>query len=156
MRKLLLIFSLVLSFSAIHAQTYNVAAYTFHQVIVNEQESIGDKIYDFIQNANRRNLHKLQLQIKYSSSIIDSLKPYNNETAYLDAAKKLFAYYKDVSATDYVALEKLVENSNLEPSQFQAEKQKIFNSIKQKGNTVYQPFNIAQEEFCKKYGIKLE
>ena len=49
MRKLLLIFSLVLSFSAIQAQTYNVAAYTFHQVIVNEQESIGDKIYDLIQ-----------------------------------------------------------------------------------------------------------
>lgn len=149
---LIFIFSLV----AAKAQGYNIQAYTFHQVITNEQENIGEKIYDFVRNANRRNLHKMQLQIKHSLMVVDSLKPYNNETNYYDAAKKLFQFYKEITNKEYADLEKLVENTAIEPTDFMVQKQKIFDAIKQKSAAAYDPFNKAQDEFCAKYGIKVE
>jgi hypothetical protein len=91
-----------------------------------------------------------------SIQFIDSLEVYNNETTYHNAAKKLFALYKDLTENEYQQLLNIIEDPELEFKDFKAKKQKIFDGMKQKTAKVYPEFNAAQEAFCKKYGLKLD
>ena len=139
-----------------YSQNYNLDAYRFHQSIVEAQKNIGTEVYNFNQSVSELNLKILRFEIKRSITFTDSLKAYNNETAYLDAAKKLFQFYKDVSEHEYVDLLKIVEDPELEANEFKEKKIAILTKIKVKANTVYPVYNAAQEAYCKKYGLKLE
>lgn len=150
----ILCFLLITNFS--FAQNYNVEAYKFHQSIVEAQQNVGKEVYYFNERATDLNLKILKFELNKSIAFIDSLKVYNNETAYYNAAKKLFALYKDLTENEYAQLLKIIEDPELEFKDFKAKKQKIFDSIKVKTSKVYPGFNAEQDAFCKKYGIKLE
>lgn len=155
--RLFLVFSIF--FSSIYStfsQTYDVAAYQFHQSIIEAQQNIGKELYYFNEKADEQNLKILKFEINRSIKFIDSLKVYNNETAYYDATQKLFAVYKDIAEHEYTDLLKLIEDPELEAKDFHTKKKVIFNSIKSKSQTAYANFLGAQSAFCKKYGIKIE
>lgn len=138
------------------AQNYNVEAYKFHQSIVEAQQNIGKEVYYFNENATALNLKILKFELGKSIAFIDSLKIYNNETAYHNAAKKLFAFYKDLTENEYAQLLKIVEDPDLEYKEFKEKKIKILDSMKSKSSSVYPEFNKAQQAFCTKYNLKLE
>ena len=146
----------LLIFNSSFAQNYNVEAYNFHQSIVEAQQNIGKEVYYFNESATDLNLKILKFELNKSIVFIDSLKVYNNETTYYNAAKKLFALYKELTENEYVQLLKIIEDPELEFKDFKAKKQKIFDAMKVKMAKVYPAFNAAQEAYCKKYGMKLE
>ncbi len=148
----LMLFSIAGSYS----QNYNIDAFTFHQSIVEAQQNIGTEVYNFNQSVSELNLKILKFEINRSIHFTDSLKAYNNETAYIDAAKKLFQFYKDVAEHEYSDLLKIVEDPELEAKDFKEKKIAILAKIKVKANAVYPAYNAAQEAYCKKYGLKLE
>lgn len=155
--RLFLVFSIF--FSSIYStfsQTYDVAAYQFHQSISEAQQNIGKELFYFNEKADELNLKIMKFEINRSITFIDSLKIYNNENAYYDATKKLFAVYKNIADNEYTQLLKLIEDPELEAKDFHAKKKIIFDSIKAKSQTVYPDFLATQAVFCKKYGIKIE
>lgn len=147
---------LLLSAATAFSQNYNTDAYTFHQSIVEAQQNIGTEVYNFNQSVSELNLKILKFEIQRSITFTDSLKVYNNETTYLDAAKKLLLFYKDVAEHEYTELLKIVEDPELEAKDFKAKKIAVLSKIKVKANAVYPAYNAAQEAYCKKYGLKLE
>ncbi len=149
-----LVFSIHTSFA--QTQSYDVAAYQFHQSISEAQQNIGKELFYFNERADEQNLKIMKFEINRSIAFIDSLKVYNKENAYYDATKKLFALYKDIAEHEYTDLLKLIEDPELEAKDFAAKKKVIFASIKTKSQVVYPDFLAAQAAFCKKYGIKLE
>ena len=145
-----------ISLQSSFGQNYNLEAYNFHQSIVEAQQNVGKEVFYFNENATELNLKILKFELNKSIEFIDSLKVYNKETRYFNAAKKLFGLYKDLSENEYAQLLKIIEDPDLEFKDFKAKKQKIFESMRVKTATVYPEFNAAQDEFCKKYGVKLE
>ena len=156
MRSILIFNLFLISLGNAYSQNYNIEAYTFHQSIVEAQQNIGKEVFEFNERASDLNLKILKFELNKSILFIDSLKVYNNETAYFNASKKLFGLYKELSENEYPQLLKLIEDPDLEYKDFKVKKQKIFDSMKIKMAAVYPAFNVAQEQFCKKYGIKLE
>ncbi|HQG38449.1 MAG TPA: hypothetical protein PLK15_04910 [Chitinophagales bacterium] len=156
MRFIVFISLLFISTTGIFAQNYNVNAYQFHQAIEEAQQNIGKEMYYYNQRATELNLKILKFAINKSVKFIDSLKVYNNETPYYNATKKLFAMYLDITDNDYVELQKIVENPDLEAKDFKTKKLKIFEAIKKKTAVVFPEFKEAQLQYCKKYGIKLD
>ncbi|MFN8237414.1 MAG: hypothetical protein U0T77_04525 [Chitinophagales bacterium] len=156
MQKFYAIVLFLLSTVTSYSQNYNIDAYTFHQSIVEAQQNIGTEVYNFNQSVSELNLKILKFEIQRSINFTDSLKAYNNETAYLDAAKKLFLFYKDIAEHEYADLLKIVEDPELEAKDFKEKKIAILSKIKVKANAVYPAYNAAQEAYCKKYGLKLE
>ncbi|MFN8259513.1 MAG: hypothetical protein U0X41_01105 [Chitinophagales bacterium] len=150
------LFMLLFTSSASFAQNYNIEAYKFHRSIVEAQQNVGKEVYYFNENATELNLKILKFELNKSIAFIDSMAVYNNETAYYNAAKKLFALYKDLTENEYPQLLKIIEDPELEFKDFKVKKQKIFDSMKVKTAAVYPEFNSAQEQFCKKYGLKME
>ncbi len=148
----ILLISICNSFS----QNYNVEAYQFHQSIVEAQQNVGKEVFKFNERATNMNLRILKFELNKSIEFIDSLVVYNNETDYFNAAKKIFALYKDLTENEYAQLLKIIEDPELEFKDFKVKKQKIFEAMKVKTAAVYPIFNTAQNEFCKKYGLKLE
>lgn len=147
---------LLFSMSTGIAQNYNINAYNFHQSIVEAQQNIGKEVFYFNESATELNLKILKFELNKSIQFIDSLEVYNNETTYHNAAKNLFALYKDLTENEYQQLLNIIEDPELEFKDFKAKKQKIFDGMKQKMAKVYPDFNTAQEAFCKKYGLKLD
>ncbi|MBK9328064.1 MAG: hypothetical protein IPM95_01870 [Sphingobacteriales bacterium] len=139
-----------------YSQNYNIDAFTYHQSILEAQQNIGTEVYNFNQSVSELNLKILKFEINRSITFTDSLKAYNNETAYLDAAKKLFLFYKDIAEHEYGDLLKIVEDPELEAKDFKDKKIAILARIKVKANAVYPAYNAEQETYCKKYGLKLE
>lgn len=156
MRILTFICFLLVASSGSFAQNYNLEAYQFHQAIEEAQQNIGKEIYYFNERATELNLKILNYEINRSIKFLDSLKVYNNETSYYNAAKNLFAMYKDIAGNEYVELLKIIEDPELEAKDFKAKKLQVFESIRKKTATTYPQFNEAQQQYCKKYGIKLE
>ena len=78
------------------------------------------------------NLKILKFEINRSTKFIDSLKVYNNELTYYNAAKKLFLMYNDIANHEFVDLLKIIEDPDLEAKDFKAKKLKIFDTIKKK------------------------
>lgn len=146
----------ILSFSTSVAQNYNLEAYNFHRAIVEAQQNVGKEVFYFNEQATDLNLKILKFELNKSILFIDSLKVYNNEMTYYNAAKKLFALYKDLTENEYPQLLKIIEDPDLEFKDFKVKKQKIFDSMRKKTAAVYPDFLSAQEQYCKKYGIKLE
>lgn len=138
------------------AQNYNIAAYQFHQSIVLAQQKIGKEVYYYNESATALNLKILKFEIKKNIAFIDSLKIYNNEVTYHEAAKKLFQFYSDLAEHEYAELLVIIEDPELEFKDFKKKKEAIFAKIKTKSSKAYPPFTKAQEDFCKKYSIKLE
>ena len=105
-----LVFNLLLISTAnTFSQNYNLEAYQFHQSIVEAQQNVGKEVFEFNERATDLNLKILKFELNNSMKFIDSLKVYNNETAYYNAAKKLFALYKDLSENEYPQLLKIIE-----------------------------------------------
>ncbi len=156
MRLILFFNFLLISVSGVFSQNYNLDAYNFHESIVEAQQNVGKEVYYFNEKATDLNLKILKFELNKSIAFIDSLKVYNNEMAYFNAAKKLFALYKDLSENEYLQLLKIIEDPDLDFKDFKIKKQKIFDAMRIKTAAVYPEFNAAQEAYCKKYGIKLE
>jgi len=156
MRILNLLLFLLLATSGSYAQNYNLEAYQFHQAIEETQENIGKEIYYFNERATDLNLKILNYEINRSIKFLDSLKIYNNETTYYNAAKKLLAMYNDIASNEYVELLHIIEDPELEAKDFKAKKLQLFESIKKKTAAVYPQFNEVQQQYCKKYSIKIE
>lgn len=156
MRLLFILSLFTISAKSMFVQNYDVAAYQFHQSIMEAQQNIGKELFYFNEKADEQNLKILKFEINRSIAFIDSLKVYNNENEYYNATKKLFAVYKDIAEKEYTELLKIVEDPDLEAKDFHAKKKVIFTSIKTKSQVVYPSFLAAQAAFCKKYGIKIE
>jgi hypothetical protein len=155
MRILILFFTILLCNTSF-AQNYDVKAYQFHQSIVEAQENIGKEMYEFNTSATELNLKILKYEINRSMVFLDSLKVYNNETNYYNAAKKLFDTYKNISEQEHPNLLKIVEDPDMDYKDFKVKKIEIFNSVKKKMENAYPSFNEAQKQFCLKYKLKLE
>lgn len=155
MRILILFFTILLCNTSF-AQNYDVKAYQFHQSIVEAQENIGKEMYEFNTSATELNLKILKYEINRSMVFLDSLKVYNNETNYYNAAKKLFNTYKNISEQEHPNLLKIVEDPDMDYKDFKVKKIEIFNSVKKKMENAYPSFNEAQKQFCLKYKLKLE
>lgn len=148
---------LLISFASVSmAQNYDVNAYQFHQSILEAQKNIGNEMFEFNERATELNLKILKFEIKRSIQFIDSLKIYNNETTYYNAAKNLFATYNDIANNDHKKLLEIIENPDLEFKDFKAQKLAIFETIKKKMAKVYPAYNEAQLQFCTKYKLKIE
>lgn len=155
MRTFLISISLIIfSFTKAYTQNYNVEAYKFHKSISEAQQNIGKEIYYFNNRATDLNLKILKFEINRSTKFIDSLKVYNNELTYYNAAKKLFLMYNDIANHEFVDLLKIIEDPDLEAKDFKAKKLKIFDTIKKKTASAYPAYEDAQLQFCKKYGLK--
>jgi len=150
--------SIFFAFSVGHAfsQSYDVAAYQFHQSIMEAQQNIGKELFYFNEKADDQNLKIMKFEINRSITFIDSLKVYKDGDAYYAATKKLFTLYKDIADNEYTQLMKIIEDPELEAKDFQAKKKALFDSIRKKSIVVYPDFLAAQAAFCKKYGIKIE
>ena len=155
--RLFFIFSLLASsITASFSQNYDAAAYQFHQSIVEAQQNVGKELFYFNEKADELNLKILKFEINKSKAFIDSLTVYNNETTYLNAANKLLWLYQDIAENEYTQLLKLIEDPELDAKDFKAKKMAIFDSVKKKSAEVYPAFLVAQDNFCKKYGVKLQ
>ncbi len=147
---------LLFSFCNLSAQNYNIAAYNFHQSILEAQQNIGKEVYYFNESATALNLKILKFELNKSIAFVENLEIYNNETTYHNAAKKLFGLYKDLTENEYQQLLTIIEDPELDFKEFKAKKQKIFESMKIKTAKVYPAFLDAQEAYCLKYKIKIE
>ncbi|MCB0507074.1 MAG: hypothetical protein R2739_07955 [Chitinophagales bacterium] len=136
------------------AQNYDVNAYVFHHSILDAQASIGNEMYEFNKSATLLNLKILKFEIKKSIQFLDSLKIYNNETAYYNATRTLFNTYKEIADIDFPQLLKYVEDPELGNEDFKAKKNGIFDNVKNKMQLVFPPFEDAQKQFCIKYKLQ--
>jgi hypothetical protein len=134
----------------------NIAAASYYQMIKNEQKNIGQEIYFYRQSVSELNLKILTFQIKKSIGVIDSTPAYNNETKFKNATVELFKYFLSVSQNQYKQLLQYVEDPNMDNKEYKAKLQALFKEISANEKPYDEKFYMAEDEYTKKYGIKLE
>jgi hypothetical protein len=138
------------------AQSTLMEAYSYNQMIINEQSRIGSEAFYFIKKADSLNLKILVFQIKKSIKVVETAKVFNNETEFQQAAIELFNHYLQTSQTIYPELLKLVEDPDLDYKDFKAKKDALTKKATESDKIANDKFVAVQEKFAKKYGIKLE
>lgn len=142
--------------NSIVAQSQLMEAYSYNQLIINEQSKIGSEAFYFIKKVDSLNLKILQFQIKKSIAVVENSKVFNNETEFQQAAIELFNHYLKTSREVYPELIKIVEDPELDYKDFKAKKDALVKKAAADEKIANAKFALVQEKFAKKYGIKLE
>ncbi|MFN8284528.1 MAG: hypothetical protein U0U67_15000 [Chitinophagales bacterium] len=156
MRFLILSFFAIYMSSSIQAQSQLMEAYSYNQLIINEQTRIANEAFYFIKKVDSLNLKILVFQIKKSIKTVENATVFNNETEFQQAAIELFQYYLKTAQTAYPELLKIVEDPDLDYKDFKAKKDAIIKKVADEDKTANEKFVAIQEKYAKKYGIKLE
>lgn len=156
MRSLLFSFFAICISNSMLAQSNLMEAYSYNQMIINEQSRIGSEAFYFIKNADSLNLKIMVFQAKKSIKVVENTKVFNNETEFQQAAIELFKHYLKTAETVYPELLKIVEDPDLEYKDFKVKKDAIVKNAAAEDKAANAKFVLVQEKFAKKYGIKLE
>ncbi len=156
MRFFIVSFFTILMSNSILAQSQLMEAYSYNQLIINEQSKIGSEAFYFIKKVDSLNLRILQFQIKKSIKVVENAKVFKDEIEFQQAAIELFKHYLETSETIYPELIKIVEDPELEYKDFKVKKEALTKKAAASDKIANDKFVIVQEKFAKKYGIKLE
>lgn len=145
----------LLSFRAAAGSDINAVAY--NQTIMLEQDRVAYRLTEFMQHVSGKNLILLQLQILNSIETIDVIGPYSSsDSSFHQSARALFGSYKDVSKFQYPKILELVENPDIEDTQFNQQ----LDAIRQEIAAILAPHNLKfteeQEKFAQKYGFQFK
>jgi hypothetical protein len=155
MKNLLVLLVAIFTIHATQAKSDN-AAIDYNDKIVAEQNKIGEQILAFTAQPTNESIVVLQKQAAASLEVLNSMKPFEKNSELLDAAKKLFKFYVDITTNEYVKVLELLNNSDkYKPEELSAKINEYVAIISQKESILDANFSIAQQNFAKKYGFTL-
>lgn len=134
----------------------NVAAVAYNQSIMLEQDKVGYRLANFMQQVTGKNLILLQMQILNSIETLNATQPYENDSTFLIAARELFNCYKEVSKYQYPKILQLVENPDVADEQFNQQLDAIRKEITDIEAPFDKKFSEEQEKFAQKYGFQFK
>lgn len=155
MKNLLVLLVAIFTIHATQAKSDN-AAIDYNDKIVAEQNKIGEQILAFTAQPTNESIVVLQKQAAASLAVLNNMKPFEKNSELLDAAKKLFKFYVDITNNEYVKVLELLNNSDkYKPEELSAKINEYVAIISQKESILDANFSIAQQNFAKKYGFTL-
>lgn len=155
MKNLLVLLVAVFTIHATQAKSDN-AAIDYNDKIVAEQNKIGEQILAFTAQPTNESIIVLQKQAAASLEVLNNMKPFEKNSELLDAAKKLFKFYVDITTNEYAKVLELLNNSEkYKAEELTAKINEYVAIISQKESVLDANFSIAQQNFAKKYGFTL-
>jgi hypothetical protein len=156
MKKLFLLLLVIpFTFSAF-AQT---TAVEYNDLIVDEQNKIGQRIIDFnyaVEAGEEMDLPlKLILeQINVSIEVVEKVKPWEDGAALKSSALSLFRFYKSIVAKEYQEMVNILKKENIAESDV-AQLDVLLASITEREAKLDADFAYQQETFAKRWNIEL-
>ena len=131
-------------------------AVAYNQTIMIEQDKVGYRLSDFMKHVSGKNLILLQMQILNSLETLNALQPFQDDSAFLIAARELFGCYKNVSKYQYPKILQLVENPNVDDEQFNKQLADIKKEISDIEAPYDKKFSEEQEKFAQKNNFQFK
>ncbi len=152
---ILLLFVFPLSLSVFGQKT----AIEYNDIIVDEQNKIGQRIIDFnyaIEAGEEMDIPlKLILeQIDVSIDIVEKVKPWEDGAALKSSALALFKFYKNIVAKEYREMVDILKKENIAESDV-ARLDELLASITEREEKLDADFSYQQETFAKRWNIEL-
>ncbi len=153
--KNLLLLLLVLPFAA----SAQKSAVEYNDLIVDEQNKIGQRIIDFTYAVEAGEEMDLPLklileQIDVSIEAVEKVKPWEDGAALKSSALSLFKFYKSIVAIEYSEMVSILKKENIEDSDV-ARLDALIASITERQAKLDGDFSYQQEAFAKRWNIEL-
>lgn len=139
-------------------------AIEYNDYIVNQQDLIGIKIKVFVDETSSEYSTK-EMEIKAaedgeqqaaaSAALVRKMPAFNGDTVLRDAAADLFEFYERILGNEYIDLVNLMWDEALSTEEYNAQYQKLLNSITERELIYDNAFSKAQENFAKKNDFEL-
>ncbi len=154
MKKLFLLL-LVIPFAA-SAQT---TAVEYNDIIVDEQNKIGQRIIDFnyaVESGEEMDMPlKLILeQIAVSIEVVEKVNPWEDGAALKNSALSLFRFYKSIVSKEYQEMVDILKKENIAESDV-TRLDKLLADITEREAKLDADFSYQQEAFAKRWNIEL-
>lgn len=148
------IFSLFITVNTFAA---NQDAIAYNDKIIKEQNKIGEAMLIFSNNPNEFSLSSINTQIYKGMSVLNTMKPFEGNKKFLQAAKALFKFYNSIVKNEYQKiLTLMVNNKNYSQDALTKKIDEVTHSISKKEIAYDKAFQAAQKEFALKYGFILQ
>lgn len=156
MKKLLLLLLVIPFTISAFAQS---SAVEFNDLIVDEQNKIGQRIIDFnyaVEAGDEMDLPlKLILeQINVSIEVVEKVKPWEDGAELKSSALSLFRFYKSIVAKEYQEMVNILKKENIESSDV-TRLDAILADISAREEKLDADFSAKQEAFAKRWNIEL-
>ncbi len=154
MKKLFLLL-LVFPFAATAQKT----AVEYNDLIVDEQNKIGQRIIDFnyaVESGEEIDLPlKLILeQIDVSIDVIEKVKPWEDGAALKGSALSLFKFYKSIVSKEYTEMVSILKKENIDETDVKRI-DVLLASVSEREEKLDADFSYHQEAFAKRWNIEL-
>jgi len=161
MKVLLLACTMLLSLTAVEAQTTFTDPVVYNDYIVDQQLAVGEAINSmmnstFLDSAGIWTVFYQSIEmVKRCNVNIKNLHPFEDDTAFLSAAQTLFQYYENTVVNDYPIFIKALYSSNSTEADYE-EMNVIILKHNEKEALLDEQFAVAQSAFAAKHGFTFD